>query len=54
MEIKLKDNKIFRTTVEGQDIKVGAEPVKVKDSIGQYLIESFPQIVEEVKTKKEV
>lgn len=54
MKIKLRDNKIFRSTVDGEDIKIGAEPVEVKESTGKYLLENFPQILEEVKTKKEV
>lgn len=49
MWIKLKENRAFRSTVEGEDIKVGYEPVKVKDSIGKYLLDNFPQILEETK-----
>ena len=53
MKIKLKDEKVFRTTVEGQDIRVGAMPVDVKDSIGKALLKDFPQILEKVPGKPE-
>ena len=48
MEIKLKDNRIFRTTVNGKDIRVGNKPTKVDDETGKYLLESFPAILEKV------
>ena len=53
MKIKLKDNKIFRSTVEGEDIRVGAEPVEVKESTGRYLLENFSDILEKAKNPKE-
>lgn len=53
MKIKLKDDRVFRTTVEGQDIRVGAVPVDVKDSIGKALLKDFPQILEQAPKKPE-
>lgn len=52
MEIKLKDNRIFRTTVDGEDIRVGDKPTKVSDKTGKYLLESFPTILEKVKKEE--
>ena len=52
MEIKLKDNRVFRTTVDGEDIRVGNKPTEVSDKIGKYLLESFPTILEENKEEK--
>lgn len=53
MWIKLRDEKGFRTTVEGQDIRVGTLPVEVKDSIGKALLKDFPQILESAKEPAE-
>lgn len=53
MWIKLKEARTFRNTVEGEDIKVGYEPVEVTDSIGQYLIDNFPLILEETTDPEE-
>ncbi len=52
MKIRLKENRVFRTTVDGDDIKVGAEPVEVTEQAGKYLLESFPDILEKVKEGK--
>jgi len=57
MKIKLKENRIFRSTVDGEDIRVGNQPTEVSDKVGKYLLESFPAILEldssEEKPKKE-
>lgn len=53
MKIKLKANKVFRTTVDiggtPEDVIVGGEPVEVSDKAGKYLLETFPQILELAK-----
>ena len=46
MKIRLKESRAFRSTVEGEDIRVGSESVEVKDSIGKYLLENFPAYLE--------
>jgi len=53
MWIRLKENRAFRSTVEGEDIRVGMEPVEVKDSIGKYLLKSFPVYLELAPKKSE-
>jgi hypothetical protein len=49
MLIKLKGNRVYRNTVEGEDIIVGGEPKEVKDSIGQYILDNFPNEIEKVE-----
>ena len=46
MKLRLKDNHVFRNTVDGVYIEIGREPVEVDDKVGQYLLENFPAIVE--------
>lgn len=48
MKIKLKAERVYRNTVEGEDIIIGGEAVEVKDSIGEYLLENFPLQLEQV------
>ena len=58
MKIKLKDNLIFRSTVDGEDIRVGNQPTTVSDKTGEYLLKSFPVILEldssDKKSEREV
>ena len=53
MWIRLKENRAFRSTVEGEDIRVGMQPVEVKNSIGEYLLENFPVYLELAPKKPE-
>ncbi len=52
MEIKLKDDRVFKNTVDGTYVEVGGESVEVDDKVGQYLLDSFPDRLELVKPKK--
>ena len=61
MKLKLRDDKVFKNTVDGVYVEIGGESVEVDDKIGQYLLKIFPGWVEastgraeKVKTKKEV
>ena len=61
MKIRLKENHIFRNTVDGVYVEVGGESVEVDDKVGQYLLKYFPgwveastKQVEKVKARKEV
>ena len=59
MKIRLKDDKVFRNTVDGVYVEVGGESVEVNDKVGQYLLRTFPGWVEAsaeklIKVKKEV
>lgn len=53
MWIRLKQDRAFRSTVEGEDIRVGMEPVEVKTSVGKYLLENFPAYLEQAPKKSE-
>jgi hypothetical protein len=50
MKIRLK--KAFTTVIDGKEIKVGNEPVEVDVGTGQYLLDSFPSILELAEEKK--
>lgn len=52
MYIKLKDDRVFKNTVDGVYVEVGGEPVKVDDKTGKYLLDNFPDKLELVSTKK--
>lgn len=52
MKIQLKDNHVFKNTVDGVYVEVGGESVEVSDKVGQYLLKSFPDRLE-VSTKIE-
>lgn len=59
MKLRLKDNHIFKNTVDGVGVEIGGESVEVDDKVGQYLLEYFPDWVEvstesRIKPKKEV
>ena len=59
MKLRLKDNHVFRNTVDGVYIEIGGESTEVNDKVGQYLLENFPGWVEApaeklIKVKKEV
>ena len=61
MKLKLKDDKVFKNTVDGVYVEIGGESVEVDDKVGRYLLEYFPgwvevstKQVEKVKTRKEV
>jgi len=54
MRLKLKDDKIFKNTVDGVYIEIGGESVEVDDKVGQYLLKNFQGWIEEVKLKKGV
>jgi hypothetical protein len=51
MKLKLKDDKVFRNTVDGVYVEIGGESVEVDDKVGQYLLDNFPAMVE-VSTAK--
>ena len=46
MKLKLRDDKVFKNTVDGVYVEIGGESVEVDDKVGQYLLENFPAIVE--------
>lgn len=46
MKIKLKD--VFRNTVDGVYVEVGGEAVEVDIKVGRYLLENFPDRLEEI------
>ncbi len=59
MKLRLKDNHIFKNTVDGVGVEIGGESVEVDNKVGQYLLENFPDWVEVstegiIKPKKEV
>jgi hypothetical protein len=46
MKLKLKDDKVFKNTIDGVYVEIGGESVEVDDKVGQYLLDNFPAIVE--------
>jgi hypothetical protein len=55
MQIKLKDDLVFRNTVDGVYVEVGAEPVEVDEKTGKYLLEHFSSKLEKaflIKSKE--
>ena len=48
MQLKLKDNHVFRNTVDGVYVEVGGGSVEVDVKVGRYLLENFPDRLEEV------
>ena len=51
MKLKLKDDKVFKNTVDGVYVEIGGESVEVDNKVGQYLLDNFPGVVE-VSTAK--
>ena len=47
MKIQLKE--VFRNTVDGVYVEVGGEPVDVPVKVGKYLLDNFPDKLEEAK-----
>ncbi len=52
MKIKLKDDHIFKNIVDGVCVEIGGEFTEVDDKIGRYLLEFFPDKLEEIKLPK--
>ncbi|MCJ7829306.1 MAG: hypothetical protein MUP81_06170 [Dehalococcoidia bacterium] len=52
MYIKLKDDRVFKNTVDGVYVEVGGESVKVDDKTGKYLLDSFPDRLEKASPEK--
>lgn len=51
MKLKLKDDRIFRNTVDGVAVEIGGGSVEVDDKIAQYLLKHFPAMVEKDERK---
>jgi len=54
MQIRLKSDKVFRNTVEGVYVEIGGELVEVDDKVGEYLLLSFPTMLELASPKKKL
>ena len=61
MRLKLRDDKVFKNTIDGIYVEIGGESVEIDDKVGQYLLKYFPgwvevstKQVEKVKARKEV
>jgi hypothetical protein len=53
MKIRLKDDRVFKNTVDGVYVEVGGESVEVDDKTGQYLLKSFSDRLELASPKTE-
>jgi len=54
MKLKLKDDRVFKNTVDGVYVEIGGEPVEVDNKVGQYLLDNFPDKLESVSVKEKM